>query len=102
MTNVDWTASTKLERFEKTWGTVADDLGEAFDGRWEAIADAYQRARKGGVPAEVVAGLEELTAHAVRETVVRQAALSQLFPGFFVTSHEMTYQGLQTLFKLPL
>ena len=102
VTNVDWTASTKLERFEKTWGTVADDLGEAFDGRWEAIADAYQRARKGGVPAEVVAGLEELTAHAVRETVVRQAALSQLFPGFFVTSHEMTYQGLQTLFKLPL
>ncbi|MFI6243708.1 hypothetical protein ACIBEF_27950 [Micromonospora sp. NPDC050795] len=102
VTNVDWTASTKLERFEKTWGTVADDLGEAFDGRWEAIADAYQRASKGGVPAEVVAGLEELTAHAVRETVVRQAALSQLFPGFFVTSHEMTYQGLHALYKLPL
>ncbi|MEE3918925.1 hypothetical protein V2I01_12310 [Micromonospora sp. BRA006-A] len=62
-------------------GTVADDLGETFDGRWEAIAEAYQRAAKGGVPAEVVAGLDELTAHAVRETVVRQAALSQLFPG---------------------
>lgn len=102
VTNVDWTSSTKLERFEKTWGTVADDLGETFDGRWEAIAEAYQRAAKGGVPAEVVTGLDELTAHAVRETVVRQAALSQLFPGFFVTSHEMTYRGLQSLFELPL
>lgn len=102
VTNVDWTSSTKLERFEKTWGTVADDLGEGFDGRWEALAEAYQRAAKGGVPAQVTAGLEELTAHAVRETVVRQAALSQLFPGFFVTSHEMTYQGLHSLFKIPL
>ncbi|SCG53977.1 hypothetical protein GA0070213_10510 [Micromonospora humi] len=102
VTNVDWTSSTKLERFEKTWGTVADDLGETFDGRWEALAEAYGRAAKGGVPEQVVAGLEELTAHAVRETVVRQAALSQLFPGFFVTSHEMTYQGLHSLFKIPL
>ncbi|WP_308121191.1 hypothetical protein [Paractinoplanes bogorensis] len=101
MTNVDWTSSTKLERFEKTWAKVADDLGEAFDGDWAGLTEAYRKLSK-EVPPEVTAGLEELTAHAVRETVVRQAALSQVFPGFFVTSHEMAYQGLHALFKIPL
>ncbi|TDU90346.1 hypothetical protein EV138_3932 [Kribbella voronezhensis] len=100
VTNVDWTSSTKLEKFEETWGKVAEDLGGEFDGNWEAIADAYVKAGKGGVPAEVVKGLEELTTHAVRETVVRQAALQSVFGElFYVLSHEMTYKGLNSLFK---
>ncbi|QNE22991.1 hypothetical protein F1D05_18085 [Kribbella qitaiheensis] len=100
VTNVDWTSSTKLEKFEQTWGTVADDLGAKFDGNWEAIADAYRKAAKSGPSAELVKALEELTTHAVRETVVRQAALQSVFGElFYVLSHEMTYKGLNSLFK---
>jgi hypothetical protein len=44
-------------------------------------------------------GLEELTTHAVRETVIRQEALRSVFgEEWFVTSTEMTYNGLAKLF----
>ncbi|SEE10059.1 hypothetical protein [Streptomyces sp. PAN_FS17] len=100
VTNVDWTSSTKLEAFERTWGKVADDLGTKFDGKWEAIAEAYRQASAGGVPAEVVRDLERLTTHAVRETVIRRAALQSVFGKlWYAFSHEMTYKGLNSLFK---
>ncbi len=99
--NVDWTSSTYSDRFEKVWGKVVDDLGSKFNGDWDALADAYQRAGKGKVPDEVKAGLDELTWHAVRETVVRKAALEEILgPLWNITSHEMTYDGLRKLFAM--
>lgn len=97
VTNVDWTSSTKLDAFEKTWGKVADDLGKRFEGNWEGLAEAY----RGLVPGQVVKGVEELTAHAVRETVIRQAALRSVFgDGWYVLSHEMLYKGLNKMFTV--
>jgi hypothetical protein len=99
--NVDWTSSTKLDRFERTWNAVLEDLkGADFDGDWDALAEAYRRAGKGGVPSAVRAELDALTTHAVRETVIRQAALRAVFgDGWFVQSHEMLYKGLAKLFR---
>ncbi|OEJ23264.1 hypothetical protein AR457_00595 [Streptomyces agglomeratus] len=100
VTNIDWTSSTKLDAHERAWGKVVDDLGKDFDGNWEAIAQAYQQALGDGPPAEVLRHLEHLTRHAVRETVVRQAALRSVFgETWFVLSHEMLYKGLNSLFK---
>lgn len=100
VTNVDWTSSTNLDAHERTWGKVVADLGGDFDGNWSALAEAYRRAGAGGVPAEVVRGMEELTTHAVRETVIRQAALRAVFgDAWYVLSHEMTYKGLNALFR---
>jgi hypothetical protein len=100
LVNVDWTASSSLDRFEKVWGTVVDDLGGHFNGNWDTVAEAYRRASKGEIPNEVKTGLEILTRHAVRETVVRQAILEEIFGEFWnVRSHEMVYDGLSKLWK---
>jgi hypothetical protein len=100
MVNVDWTASTKSDRFEKVWRRVLDDVGEhGFGGDWDKIADAYAKAGK-PVPAEVTDGIARLTEHAVRQTIVRQTALEEILgPLWRITSHEMTYDGLGKLWK---
>ena len=100
VTNVDWTASTNLDRFEKLWGQVVDDLGGKFDGDWDRLAEAYRKAHKRDVPAAVARELDELTWHAVRETVIRQRVLEELFPLFNVSSHELLYSGMAKLFRL--
>jgi hypothetical protein len=99
--NVDWTASTNSDRFERVWGKVVDDLGGKFDGDWDAVAEAYRRAGKGDVPAEVKSGLEELTRHAVRETIIRKVALEEVLGlPWNISSHEMTYDGLRKLYAM--
>jgi hypothetical protein len=100
LANVDWTSSSKLDAFEKTWARVVDDLGSKFDGKWESIAEAYRRIGKEGVPPEVFSRLQELTTHAVRETLIRQEALRSVFgEAWNVLSQEMTYKGLNRLFN---
>jgi hypothetical protein len=99
--NLDWTSSTKLDKFEKVWGQVVEDLGGKFDGNWDKLAEAYNKAARGAVPAEVANGLEALTRHAVRETIIRQAALHSVFGEMWnIRSYEMTYDGLAKLFRL--
>jgi hypothetical protein len=101
LANVDWTSSTKLDAFEKTWSDVVRDLGTRFDGDWASIAEAYRKGfGKQGVPPDVLSRLQELTTHAVRETLIRQEALRSVFGETWrVVSHEMTYKGLNQLFK---
>jgi hypothetical protein len=99
MVNVDWTASTSSDRFQKLWQKVLEDLGESFGGDWDRIAEAYAKAGK-PVPAEVTDGVARLTQHAVRQTVIRQTALEEILGQLWhITSHEMTYDGLGKLWK---
>lgn len=96
--NVDYTSSTRADRFEQTWRKVVDDLGGKFSGNWDSVAEAYKKAGKGAVPEEVKSGLEALTRHAVRETVIRKVALEEIFGKLWhVSSHEMMYDGLGKL-----
>ncbi len=96
--NVDYTSSTRADRFERTWGKVTDDLGGKFSGDWDSVAEAYKRAGKGAVPDEVKSGLEALTRHAVRETIIRKVVLEEIFGKLWnVSSHEMLYDGLRKM-----
>lgn len=98
--NVDYTSSTNADRFERIWGKVVDDLGDRFSGDWDAVDEAYKRAGKDAAPEEVKSGLEALTRHAVRETVVRKIALEEILGELWhVSSHEMTYDGLGKLWR---
>jgi hypothetical protein len=98
--NVDWTPSTLADRFERTWGKVVEDLGGRFSGDWDTVAEAYKKAFKGEVPDEVKSGLEALTRHAVRETIVRKVALEEIFGKLWnVSSHEMLYDGLGKMWR---
>src|SRR5690606_21309832 len=92
--NVDYTSSTRFDRYEAFWGRVADDLGSAFNGQPEKILETYRKAGK-PVPKEVTAGLEDITWHAIRETVIRKEILQEVLGKHWeVTSHEMLYGGL--------
>jgi hypothetical protein len=97
MVNVDWTSSTKLDTYTKLAKRVSDDLGKAFSGDWDAIAEAYAKAGK-ALPEEAK-NIAALTKHAVRETVVRAVAMEEVLKGWHITSHEMTYDGLGKLWK---
>jgi hypothetical protein len=97
--NVDYTPVTKADRFTQLYRKVFGDLAEGFDGDWDALDQAYKKAR-GTVPKEVADQLEWLTNHATRETVVRWEVLKYVFgDGWNVTSHEMFYDGLAKLWK---
>ena len=97
--NVDWTAATNAERFEKIRNQVIQDLRGEFSGDWEGLAEAYQRAGKDEIPANVKRELDWLTRHALRETVIRKIVLDEIFEGWYVTSHELLYNGLRKLEK---
>jgi hypothetical protein len=95
--NVDYTSSTLADRFEEIWGKVSKDLGGKFSGDWDSLDEAYKKAGK-EVPDQVKSGVESLTRHAVRETVIRKVALEEIFGKLWhVSSHEMMYDGLGKL-----
>jgi hypothetical protein len=104
VSNIDWTSSTKLEQFEKTWNQLFDGLGDLvqdgkFTGEWRDFKKAYRSAFRGGIPKEVQDALKDLQWHAERETVVRQAILGELLGDkWYVRSLEFLYEGLNTLF----
>jgi hypothetical protein len=96
--NVDFTSSTKLDKFEQTWARMVDDLKGSFKGDPEEAKKAYEAMFAGGMPAEVADDLQALRTHALRETVVRRLALQRVLgPGWFVSSEEMLYEGLAKL-----
>ncbi|HWO75543.1 MAG TPA: hypothetical protein VNM69_06425 [Bacillus sp. (in: firmicutes)] len=98
--NVDWTASTNSDQFEKLWEKVKADLGKKFSGNWDELDKEYAKAGKGKAPEEVKQALERLTWHAIRETVIRQTALEEaLGMGWNILSKELTYDGIAKLFK---
>jgi hypothetical protein len=97
MVNVDWTSATKLDTYNKLASQVADDLGKAFNGNWDEIAQAYAKAGK-KLPEEAK-NIAALTNHATRETVARLIAMQEVLKGWRITSHEMTYDGIAKLYK---
>lgn len=98
--NVDFTSSTNSDQFEKLWKKVNEDLGKKFNGNWSKLDEEYAKAGKGKAPEEVKLALDKLTWHAVRETVIRKAALEEaLGIGWQVSSREMLYDGFARLFK---
>jgi hypothetical protein len=95
--NVDWTSSTRSDRFASTWTRIVDDLKDAFRGDPNQVPAAYRRAF-GEVPAEVQESLRRLRQHADRETVIRRAILEELLGGLWpVSSYEMFYTPLNQL-----
>lgn len=97
--NVDYTSSTQAENFEALLRQVHSDLGrDGFDGNWQNVREAYQRAGK-QPPADLERRVGALTSHAVRETVVRRLLLKELFGSRWeVLSYELLYDGLGRLF----
>jgi hypothetical protein len=97
--NLDWTSSTNADKFENLWRQVSDDLGDGFDGNWAGVPEAY-RGKSKLMPEVVNRQLDEVSWHAIRETVVRRRILEEIFgPNFLVDSIEMTYDGTAKLFK---
>jgi hypothetical protein len=83
------------------WSRVSHDLGRGFGGNWKELAAEYAKVNK-QLPADIAAGVDDLTWHAVRETVIRRQALAEIFgPLFEVRSYEMVYDGLAKLFRPP-
>jgi hypothetical protein len=98
--NVDFTSSTKLEKFEELWNRAIKDLKTRFDGNPDHLEKAYKAAFSGEIPAEVKKTLDTLTTHALRETVIRRLALQRVLgPGWHVSSEEMLYESLARLWR---
>jgi len=116
--NIDWTSSTRMEKFEKAWRKIADSLGpsapqglkaeQVGSVNWEAIAQKYRAMFSGkGLPketAEAIEDLKQLQAHAQRETVLRKAIIEEAIEhakwSWHVSSQEILYPGVNELFKL--
>jgi hypothetical protein len=103
--NVDWTSSTQLDGFDQLLKQIRADLGDQFDGDWNRLADAYAKAGKGEIPPEVLDKVEKATAHATRETIVRQAILEVALreahgpATWYVKSQEILYDGIKKLYE---
>jgi hypothetical protein len=100
--NLDLTSSTNADAYASLLAKVADDLGaKGFKGDVDKLREAYLKLAGRKIPADVKRKFDDLTWHAVRETVIRQRALQEIFgPNWIVSSYEMTYGGLGKLFDL--
>lgn len=94
MINLDWTSSSKLDKFEANWRRAFLDTGKRFGGDWDALPELYKQLGK-EMPDDLIKDLRELTAHALRETIVRKMVLEEILGDLWrVSSREVVYNGL--------
>lgn len=105
MINVDFTPGTKLREFKELSAQAYKDLGadpKLFNGDWSKLAEAYAKANK-TMPPEMISKLRALQVHALRETVIRRAALIAVFGDLWnIRSYEMLYESMNLLFKAKI